>query len=127
MVDKINELGQKIYSLNKSISKVESGGVERANDLRDTRDIALDELSQYLDIDYYETTDGQIIISAENIPFVSKSEVNTMDVRQEGQYGLLIPEWPAYEKDVFSFEKQHPMPTIMIKESLKDFLLQEEL
>lgn len=105
MVDKINELGQKIYSLNKSISKVEAGGVERANDLRDTRDLALDELSQYLDIDYYETTDGQIIISAENIPFVSKSEVNTMDVRQEGQYGLLIPEWPAYEKDVFSFEK----------------------
>ena len=105
MVDKINELGQKIYSLNKSISKVEAGGVERANDLRDTRDIALDELSQYLDIDYYETTDGQIIISAENIPFVSKSEVNTMDVRQEGQYGLLIPEWTAYEKDVFNFEK----------------------
>ena len=105
MVDKINELGQKIYSLNKSISKVESGGIERANDLRDTRDLALDELSQYLDIDYYETTDGQVIISAESIPFVSKSEVNTMDVRQEGEYGLLIPTWTAYEKDVFSFEK----------------------
>ncbi len=105
MVDKINELGQKIYDLNKGISTVESQGQERANDLRDTRDLALDELSKYIDINYYETEDGQVIISAESVPFVSKTEVAKMDMRQEGQYGLLIPTWPGYEKDVFSFEK----------------------
>ncbi len=105
MVYKINELGQKIYSLNKGISSVESAGSERANDLRDTRDLALDELSKYIDIEYYETDDGQVIISAEGVPFVSKSEVANMDVRQQGQYGLLIPTWTGYEKDVFNFEK----------------------
>ena len=42
MVEKINSLGQKIYNLNKGIVKVEAEGVERANDLRDSRDLALD-------------------------------------------------------------------------------------
>lgn len=102
MVNKINELGQKIYKLNKGIAKVESAGVERANDLRDTRDVALDELSEYLDIDYYETEDGEIIISAESVPFVTKSEVARMDIREEGQNGLYIPQWTGYQKDVFS-------------------------
>ena len=35
MVDSINKLGDKIYTLNKKISKIESTGIEDANDLRD--------------------------------------------------------------------------------------------
>ena len=73
MVEKINSLGQKIYNLNKGIVKVEAEGVERANDLRDSRDLALDELSKYIDIDYYETKDGEVIVSAENVPFITKN------------------------------------------------------
>ena len=45
---------EKIYDLNKEIARLESGSGERANDLRDTRDNALDELSGYIDFDYYE-------------------------------------------------------------------------
>ena len=62
MVEKINSLGQRIYNLNKGIVKVEAAGVGRANDLRDSRDLALDELSKYIDIDYYETKDGEVIV-----------------------------------------------------------------
>ena len=34
------------------IAKIEGTGVENANDLRDQRDKALDELSEYIDISY---------------------------------------------------------------------------
>jgi len=57
MVNKINNLGQKIYDLNKEIAKVESGSGERANDLRDTRDNALDELNHYADMTIYNFTE----------------------------------------------------------------------
>ena len=45
MVNKINDLAGQIYKLNKSIAKVEAPGIEKANDLRDQRDAAIDELS----------------------------------------------------------------------------------
>ena len=44
-VNRINELGQTIFALNKQIQGIESGSGEYANDLRDQRDNALDELS----------------------------------------------------------------------------------
>ena len=106
MVEKINSLGQKIYNLNKGIVKVEAEGVERANDLRDSRDLALDELSKYIDIDYYETKDGEVIVSAENVPFITKNDIAKMSVREEGTYGLLIPQWEGYQQDVYNFDKQ---------------------
>ena len=64
MVDSINKLGDKIYTLNKKISKIESTGIEDANDLRDERDAAIDELSKYIDITYYENDSKEVVISA---------------------------------------------------------------
>ena len=91
MVNKINNLGQKIYDLNKEIAKVESGSGERANDLRDTRDNALDELSGYIDFDYYENEHGEVIVTAENVPFVTSAQVTEMGTRQVDNSALLIP------------------------------------
>ena len=54
MVNKINKLGKEIFDLNKQIAKIESVGLEDANDYRDARDNALDELSGYINISYFE-------------------------------------------------------------------------
>ena len=102
MVNKINNLGQKIYDLNKEIAKVESGSGERANDLRDTRDNALDELSGYIDFDYYENEHGEVIVTAENVPFVTSAQVTEMGTRQVDNSALLIPIWPGQDNDEFN-------------------------
>lgn len=101
MVDSINKLGDKIYTLNKKISKIESTGIEDANDLRDERDAAIDELSKYIDITYYENDSKEVIISAEGIPFVTMGEHAKMDTRVVEGTNLVIPTWPGYERDVY--------------------------
>lgn len=101
MVDSINKLGDKIYTLNKKISKIESTGIEDANDLRDERDAAIDELSKYIDITYYENDSKEVIISAEGIPFVTMGELAKMDTRVVEGTNLVIPTWPGYERDVY--------------------------
>ena len=51
------------------MQKIEGTGVENANDLRDQRDKALDELSEYIDISYYEVQGGEIYVNAGGVPF----------------------------------------------------------
>lgn len=102
MVDRINELGNTIYELNKGIAKVEATGVEQANDLRDQRDNALDELSEYIDINYYEDKNGEVIVSAESTPFITRDHVIEMGTRMVSDTSLIIPTWPAFERDVYS-------------------------
>lgn len=101
MVDSINKLGDKIYTLNKKISKIESTGIEDANDLRDERDAAIDELSKYIDITYYENDSKEVVISAEGIPFITMGELAKMDTRVVEGTNLVIPTWPGYERDVY--------------------------
>lgn len=103
LVDKINFLGDEIKDLNKRILDIEGAGVESANDLRDQRDNALDELSQYINVDYYYTSEGKLVVNAEGTPFVTEGLVNHMSMRISNDRGLLIPTWPAFDNnDVFN-------------------------
>jgi len=62
-VDKINIITGQIASLNLEISTVEVEGLINANDLRDQRDMLVEELSEYMDISYYEEEqNGQIMV-----------------------------------------------------------------
>lgn len=54
-VDQINNIAQQIAALNKQINIIETGTTVTANELRDQRDLLLDELSAIIDIDYEET------------------------------------------------------------------------
>ena len=92
MVTTINDLGQTIYSYNKKITAIEAAGVEHANDLRDERDKAIDELSKYMDLDYYEGPNGEIIINAEGVPFVSLNEVAEMSTEYVTGTSLVMTE-----------------------------------
>lgn len=54
-VDQINGIAQQIGSLNKEINVIESDGVSIANELRDKRDLMVDELSALVDVEVSET------------------------------------------------------------------------
>ena len=102
LVDKINSLGDQIQELNEKIMDIEGAGVESANDLKDQRDNALDELSEYIKVDYYYTSEGKLVVNAEGTPFVTEGLVNHISTRISSERGLLVPIWPAYDNvDVF--------------------------
>jgi len=62
-VETVNGLVSQIADLNNQITSIEIDGVVNANDLRDTRDNLLLELSSLVDISYYEEAQtGQVMV-----------------------------------------------------------------
>ncbi len=62
-VSQINGLIKQIADLNNQISSVEIDGIINANDLRDQREFFLENLAEYLDINYYEEeSSGQVMV-----------------------------------------------------------------
>ncbi|MCR5356028.1 MAG: flagellar hook-associated protein FlgK [Lachnospiraceae bacterium] len=95
MIDNINEIGGKICKLNQSILNVELG-VESANDLKDQRNLLMDELSKYVKYDYTINADGVVEIRIEGEAFVSrgKGEPFEMGYTQDNATGFYTPTWP---------------------------------
>lgn len=105
-VNKINDLGQKIHSLNHDISRVEASG-ENANDLRDERDAALDELASLVKIQYEEDRNHKVSVTIEGVPFVSGNMVYTMGTEKIGTSELLNPVWSQIgDRPVFMFHEE---------------------
>lgn len=101
-VDRINELAEEIYDLNMKIVAVEASGVESANDYRDQRDKALDELGGLISITYHENTDGQVDVYAERRTLVSMDRVYQLGTRPASEScEYLIPIWVDDNDDVF--------------------------
>lgn len=92
-VDRINELGQKIKDLNDQISYIEGCG-EGANDYRDARDKALDELTSLVKAEYWEDGNGKININVEGSTFLTGNSFFKMDIQEIGDTGLYEPVWP---------------------------------
>lgn len=80
MVNQVNQLTNTINELNKMISSAEISG-QRANDLRDRRNLALDELSMLIDIDYRENRQGGIDISTGNHQLLANGSVTNIGLR----------------------------------------------
>ena len=93
MVNTINGMGEDIVELNKQIAKIEAGGTETAYDLRDQRDSILDELSQYVKIDYKELDNGTITVTVEGTEFVEGARYNQLQATAEGTSGYVTPTW----------------------------------
>lgn len=105
-VDKINELGRQIYELNKKVSAAEASGVENANDYRDARNLALDELSKYIKIEYSEDVNGVVQVLAEGVQFVSELSVNEITTEVISEDTLMLkPVWSQTGDDVVSRNK----------------------
>ena len=74
----INNIAENIAVLNKAIYYYEIDG-EPANDLRDKRNLLLDELSSFVDITYHETSDNKLVVEV-----AGEELVNYMDVKKMG-------------------------------------------
>ena len=93
-VVRINELGKKISELNLNIQRVESAGIETAMDLRDMRDLYLDELSSLAKISTTETNEGVVKVQLEGVEFVTETGYMTMAVHRDARTGFETPYWP---------------------------------
>lgn len=111
IINSVNDLSEKIHELNKQISKIESTGQESANDLRDQRDAALDELSQYVRISYYEAENGAVMVNAESMPLVTDTAVTKMSYKTLDGTNLYVPTFPAFERDVYPEEELYSSTT----------------
>lgn len=89
-VDQINALAQQIASLNKQINTIEMSG-QNANDLRDSRNLLLDQLSEYANITTDETKldNGMSTIFTVRINgqvLVDNYEYNTLETKPMDTY-----------------------------------------
>ncbi len=97
-VDRINELGKKIYDLNEKIRGIEVGGVENPNDLKDQRNQLIDELSKYAKISYNQDFYGNVLIKLEGHDFVTMNQVNEVAYQINEDSGFVDVFWPDMAK-----------------------------
>lgn len=93
-VDKINAYGKQILQLNDQIRLIESGGIEHANDLRDTRNQMLDELGELCKMSYSEDMLGNVSIQIEGTDFVKGSTCYEIGLQEDATTGFYTPFWP---------------------------------
>lgn len=67
---KVNQITSEISELNRQISQIEIGGRSNANDLRDKRDLLVDNLSKLIDVRVSEDKDHNYIINARDVTLV---------------------------------------------------------
>ena len=89
----INKYAAQIETLNQQIMKIEAGGQEHANDLRDQRNKLLDELGKMGNISYQEDTMGYVSVKFEGVDLVKGGLVNEMALYKEPQTGFYTPYW----------------------------------
>ncbi|MBD5465368.1 MAG: flagellar hook-associated protein FlgK [Lachnospiraceae bacterium] len=92
-VNRINEIGEQIYDLNLQILNIEVGGIESANDLKDTREALLDELSQLVNISYHYDADGCAMVKIEGHTFVNRAMSYEIGMTQDANTGFYTPFW----------------------------------
>lgn len=104
-VDRINEIGHKIYDLNEKIRAIEASpadptkdiifrSVENANDLKDQRNLLLDELGELTNITYENDYYGNVLVKIEGHDFVAQARVNEMDYMPDEETGFYTCYWP---------------------------------
>ncbi|WP_069998880.1 flagellar hook-associated protein FlgK [Cellulosilyticum sp. I15G10I2] len=104
-VDRINELIRGVYEHNEKIALSEING-DNANDYRDQRNLLLDELSGFMEIDYYEEADSRIVLKAEGRTVVDKQFVTLLELKQTVDNSPFVkPIWSNTKEDVYNFNK----------------------
>lgn len=93
-VDQINEYGDQILRLNEQIRCVEAGGIERANDYRDTRNQILDELAALVNITVQEGNFGEVTVRIEGVDFIKGETCYKIGMEQDETTGFYTPYWP---------------------------------
>lgn len=80
--DELNAIARQIKDLNYTIVKAEGEG-HKANDLRDQRDLLLDEMSQIVDIDVVESSNGAVAVTIGGRAIVNGNVVNELITKKD--------------------------------------------
>ncbi len=106
MCNDINKIGDRIKVLNEEIVNIESGKEEKANDLRDERNLLLDRLGEYGKIEYQEDIFGNVAVLFEGSSFVTTDHVNHLgvDVTLGSSVGYATPYWEYAAKTVDNYD-----------------------
>ena len=99
-VDKINTYADRLFKLNNDIIRIESGGIERANDLRDERNKILDELGKLGNIGYTEDQEGGITVKFEEHVLVNRAMTFKIEMDTDPETGFYTPFWLTDAKKV---------------------------
>lgn len=92
-IDRVNEIGDRIYQLNCEIQRVESNKKETAMTLRDERDSLLDELASYGVIATTEDQYGFVSVVFEGVEFVNEMKCFHMGTVTDRSTGFSTPIW----------------------------------
>ncbi|SEK42474.1 flagellar hook-associated protein 1 FlgK [Pseudobutyrivibrio ruminis] len=101
----INDIGEKIVDLNKRIQAIEAAGVEKAMDLRDTRDLLLDKLSGLTKMSYREDYNGIVHVDIEGVEFIDENNFYEVGILRDKKTGFVTPYWPQLS-DIVSKEDE---------------------
>jgi len=90
-ISEINSIGEQIVALNKQIMAVTNSGQE-ANDLCDSRDLLLDQLSRMVNIDITTADNGMISVAIGGRSFVEGKTYNPLATK-ENEMGISTVIW----------------------------------
>ena len=93
-VDKVNDYGKQLLDLNQRVRAIESGGIEKANDLRDARNQILDELAELTNITCDEDPWGNVVVQIEGVDFVKGTTCYEIGLDVDPTTGFYTPFWP---------------------------------
>lgn len=103
-IAKINQITSEIYSLNRQICNIEVGGIDHANDLRDRRDLLVDQLATMVNVTVNEDKYGNYSIQTAGITLVDGS--GNTELRTEKS----IQSYYGYEvKNVYAAGATQPL------------------
>ncbi|MDF1543640.1 MAG: flagellar hook-associated protein FlgK [bacterium] len=88
ITESVNGKAREVARLNKMISMQEAGG-DRANDLRDARDLLVDEMSEFVDINTVEDERGNMIVYVGAMTIVDGPDSLPIEARSENKSGVL--------------------------------------
>lgn len=93
-VNRINEIGDRIYELNLQIQKIEAGHVETAMTLRDERDALVDELSKMAKVEVKEDNTGFLTVDVDGATFIDDNQCHNIALFTAKGTGFYTPYWP---------------------------------
>lgn len=93
--DRINDLLTNIADYNKQVYAYELGG-DQANDLRDKRNVLLDELAVLVNIESVETAAGHTIVTVDGVELVNHTTTTLLEARPD-LTGVVSGEADYYE------------------------------
>ncbi|HSH37043.1 flagellar hook-associated protein FlgK, partial [Schnuerera sp.] len=88
-VRKINSVATQIASLNRQIYSNELDG-RKANDLRDRRDLLVDELSQIVNVKVDESKDGKFRVNISGVSIVDHTDVNVIKTDSDDEDNIVL-------------------------------------